>query len=276
MDHQEIQELLGAYALDAVEPDEAAVIESHLDTCPKCRDELRTHREVVGVLAYAGQEAPPGLWDRIRAEISEAGPHAETVEPGWPGPAGGRPGPQPPALRMVPAGSEQAWSAELRRSRRRTAVLTAVVAVAAALLILLGIQVARLQHRTDHLSGQVAALTSQPTMASVRAALAVPGSRQVALRASGGGGESLDAVILPGDEGYLYDPRLVPLSASETYQLWGVSGEKKISYGLIGSVPAQVTAFRAGPGVQALAVTAEVAGGVPSTNQAPIVAGNVG
>ena len=272
MDHQEIQELLGAYALDAVDAEEAAIIEAHLETCPRCRDELRNHREVVGVLAYSGEEAPPGLWDRVLDEISGAGADGEA---GRAGVAGGPAGPEPPPLRMVPARSEQAWSAELRRGRRTTSVLTAVVAVAAALVILLGLEVARLEHRTNHLSAQVAATTNQPTMASVQAALAVPGARKVALSAPGGGRESLEAVILPGNQGYLYDARMDPLSSSETYQLWGVSGAKKVSYGLIGSVPAQVTEFRAGAGVQALAVTAEVAGGVVTTTQNPVVAGNL-
>jgi hypothetical protein len=149
-----------------------------------------------------------------------------------------------------------------------------VVAVAAAVVILLGLEVARLEHRTNHLSGQVAAMTNQPTMASVEAALAVPGARKVVL-SEAGGRQSLDAVILPGNQGYLYDPRLNPLSSGETYQLWGVSGTKKVSYGLIGSAPAQVTEFRAGTGVQALAVTAEVAGGVIITTQNPTVVGNV-
>jgi hypothetical protein len=118
-------------------------------------------------------------------------------------------------------------------------------------------------------------MTNQPTMATVQAALAVPGARKVSLSTSGGGRQSLEAVILPGNQGYLYNPRLDPLSSSETYQLWGVSGSQKVSYGLIGSVPAQVTPFRAGTGVQALAVTAEVAGGVVTTTQSPVVVGSV-
>ena len=37
MSHQEVQELLGAYALDAVDPELAAIIEDHLRHCARCR-----------------------------------------------------------------------------------------------------------------------------------------------------------------------------------------------------------------------------------------------
>ncbi len=81
--HEEVQELLGAYALDAVEPNEKALVDYHLDSCPRCRDELRNHREVVGLLAYSGQDAPPGLWDRVVEQINDAGPgsSAPTLRP---------------------------------------------------------------------------------------------------------------------------------------------------------------------------------------------------
>lgn len=72
--HAELQELLGAYALDAVEPEEAAVIELHLPTCPRCRIELTEHREAAALLGYAGGAAPKGLWDRIIAELEEPPP----------------------------------------------------------------------------------------------------------------------------------------------------------------------------------------------------------
>ncbi len=63
--HEEIQELLGAYALDAVDPDEAELIERHLEACPRCRAEVEGHREVATMLGNTGGDAPDGLWDRI-------------------------------------------------------------------------------------------------------------------------------------------------------------------------------------------------------------------
>lgn len=253
MGHEEAEELLGAYALDAVEPDEAEAVEAHLETCPRCRDELRGHREVVGLLAYAGEEAPAGLWDRVRAHINDA-------------PGDGTGSPSTPPLRLVHG--EQ-------RSRRPVFVVAMGAAAAVLIVALLGIQVDHLQNKTNRLSHQVALMANQPTMAAVETALADPGARKVSLHPLAGGPASLDAVILPSGQGYLYDPRLNPLDPGHTYQLWGVVGDERISYGIIGSSPASVVPFRAGTGVQALAVTAEVAGGVVTSTQAPVVAGTV-
>ena len=259
MTHAEIQELLGAYALDAVEPEEAQVVARHVEECPRCRDELAGHREVAGVLAYSGQEAPEGLWDRVVERIhdsSENGPGGE------------------PATAAVPPAPVPLAGAR-RRTRRYGLggrLVGGLAAAAVAVVALLGVEVVRLQHRTDNISGQVTAMSGQPTMRAVQLALAEPGARKVLL-SSASSASRLYAVILPGGTGYLYGSTLAPLPPSETYQLWGVVGSQTISYGLIGSSPARVTEFRAGAGVHALAVTAEVAGGVVQSSHNPVVVG---
>jgi hypothetical protein len=98
----------------------------------------------------------------------------------------------------------------------------------------------------------------------------------VALKAPTGHQTQLEAVVLPGGEGYLYGAKLTPLPSSQTYQLWGVVGTQRISYGVLGSALPPVMAFRAGSGLQALAVTAEVAGGVVSSTQQPVAVGLLG
>jgi anti-sigma factor ChrR (cupin superfamily) len=264
MGHEEVSELLGAFALDAVEPDEAVRIESHLEACPRCRDELRNHREVVGLLSYSGAEAPPGLWDRVvegvrrhesKSSIPISGGHPVVIAQSDPDALSGR-----VARRSIGGG-------------RAVRTVSLIAAAAVVLVALLGVQVARLQHRIDHVSGQVVAMSHQPTMAVVEAALAEPGTRRVTLSSFAGGPASLDAVILPNGSGYLYHSDLAPLAPTLTYQLWGVTGTERVSYGLIGSSPAPVTAFRVGSPVQALAVTVEVAGGVVTTSHAPVAAG---
>jgi hypothetical protein len=69
--HDEIQELLGAYALDAIEPDEARAVDDHLRECVRCRAEVAEHRETAAFLAHAGEDAPPALWDRIATSIGD-------------------------------------------------------------------------------------------------------------------------------------------------------------------------------------------------------------
>ena len=66
---------LAAYALDALEPDEAERLRSHLDGCERCREELRWLRPAVDVLpASVPQLEPPrGLKrDLMRTARAEA------------------------------------------------------------------------------------------------------------------------------------------------------------------------------------------------------------
>ncbi len=69
MNHDEIAALLGAFALDAVDPDEAEAIRAHLAECPRCSAEVAEHWEVTGLIANVGVDAPAEIWDRIAAQI---------------------------------------------------------------------------------------------------------------------------------------------------------------------------------------------------------------
>ena len=70
-DHDEIQELLGAYALHAVDTDEAAEIYDHLRSCPRCRAEVVVHRETAALLVDTHLEPPADLWDTSAPAGSE-------------------------------------------------------------------------------------------------------------------------------------------------------------------------------------------------------------
>ncbi len=63
MDCKEVENLLAAYALNALSADEEALVEEHLDTCPWCPALLREDAQVASVLAQATEtvEPPPGL-----------------------------------------------------------------------------------------------------------------------------------------------------------------------------------------------------------------------
>ena len=75
--HADVQELLGAYALDALEPDEADAVEHHLRDCARCRAEVEEYRETAAQLAFGGVTAPPGVWEKIQAALEEAPPKLE-------------------------------------------------------------------------------------------------------------------------------------------------------------------------------------------------------
>jgi anti-sigma-K factor RskA len=67
--HDEIEEMLGVYALDALDADERQDVDDHLATCPRCRAELAAHREVAALLGNSTGDtpaaAPDDLWQRI-------------------------------------------------------------------------------------------------------------------------------------------------------------------------------------------------------------------
>ncbi len=64
-DNYDIDGLLGAYALDAVSPEEAKRVEDYIAINPKAAAEVREHREVATMLAFTGMDAPEGLWSLI-------------------------------------------------------------------------------------------------------------------------------------------------------------------------------------------------------------------
>ena len=242
--HPEIQELLGVFALDAVSPEEADVVEAHIRECPRCRAEVADHREVAASLALVGSSAPPGVWSRIAGSLEEA----------------------PPQLDMARFVSMR------HRAPRRSIPLraaAAMVAMAAAVIAVLGVQVSHLDGRTDDLA---AALQRRGLDQAVQAALFDDNARKVDLR-SKDGVTLAQAVVRDNGEAYLVDASLPTLPDDQTYQLWAVVGDTTVSVGLLGSDPG-VSPFKvAGRDVTVLAVTAEQAGGVISSDKAPVVSG---
>ena len=273
-EHREIQELLGVYALDAVDPETAAMVQRHLDECVKCSIEVAQHHEVAGLLANSGGESPARLWDGIAAHLDGS------VPPAWESlaarlePADGR------ADRVVVTGAPEPDRAdagpatvvpitEARRSRwlRRGASLVAAAAVIVALV--LGAQV-------DHLHHQVSALQAHPLLsAAQQSALTQPSTKQVELAGSTGSGK-VTVVLTAAGTGFVEGTGLRALPSGRTYQLWGEIGGQTISLGLLGRDPAVVPFSVAGDGsVQAFAITAEHAGGVVQSTNQPVVSGPV-
>jgi anti-sigma-K factor RskA len=78
MDHDAIAELSGAYALDAVTPDEARTIEEHLAGCAACRAIVADMRGTVRVLPFSCEivDPSPALKRRI-LDLADAERKAE-------------------------------------------------------------------------------------------------------------------------------------------------------------------------------------------------------
>ncbi|MDP9404688.1 MAG: anti-sigma factor, partial [Actinomycetota bacterium] len=214
--HIELEELLGAYAVDAVSPEEAEAVELHLRECPCCRDEVVTHREVVAFLAQVGARAPAGVWPRIIGSLEEAPPKLDMS-------------------RIVALGPRAT-----RRAPRWRMAAAATAAAAASVIGVLGVKLVDQDRRLRTLSAAVEGRSLENT---AMAALVDTRARRVQLK-------SLDdklsgeAVMLPDGSGYLLRPNLPSLPGDRTYQLWALVGDTRISLGVLGQEPA-VTAFKA-------------------------------
>ena len=245
MNHTEITELLGAYALDAVDGDERVAIEDHLPGCARCRAEVAEHREVASLLAHEGGQAPEGVWQRI----------AGTLEA------------PPPDLRLAPVPPPSAPSADRVVARRWSPsrrTLGLVAAAAAVALVLLGGQIVRQGDRIDRLEVAL----EDPLTPALQAALDDPDASLLELGSADGGIE-LRGAITPDGVGYLRAGALPPLDAGRTYQLWGATGSELVSLGVLGADPG-VVSFAA-DGYEGFAITEEDAPGVVAPTSEPLV-----
>jgi anti-sigma factor RsiW len=218
-------ELLGAYALDAVDADERREIDEYLAVSPRAAHEVRQHREVATLLAWSSMAPPEGLWDRIASSLDGEAP--------------------------VPSG-ELAKVLPMRRRRRATTVAAAWIAAsaAAAVLAVVSFQVLRSDPSPAPLAAAVAQARADRTSVSadIRSA---DGSIEVRAVVDGAGHGFLEAASLPS------------LPLDRTYQLWGVIDGKAISLGVLGHRP-DVEPFTVHGTLTQLVITNEVAGGVIS------------
>jgi hypothetical protein len=135
----DLHDLTAAYALDALDPEEAREYEAHLAHCERCRDELASLSEAAGALAYAAEAPvpPTELRARILQQAQRERPNVVPLRP------------------------------------RRLAPLAAAAAVAACVALGLGVWAASLSHKLDRRDAQ---LRAQERVAAI---LAAPSSRTI-------------------------------------------------------------------------------------------------
>jgi hypothetical protein len=245
--HHEIEELLGAYALDALDDDERALVEAHLVGCPRCRNEVATHRETIVLLANTGADAPEGVWGRISEQLDEA----------------------PPELDMARILPFEAPVPEAPRSSRSISVraAAAMVAVAAAFFAFLGVQVADRDR-----GGESDAAAFDVTRGFAEAA-SDPRAEKVSLETVDGG-RGAQVVRMPDGTGFIAAHTLSALAPDRTYQLWALRGQQAISVAVLGNDPGTASFTLVGP-LDGFAITDEVAPGVDASANKPVAAGFV-
>jgi anti-sigma-K factor RskA len=232
----DVHTLSGAYALDALTPDEAAAFESHLEGCESCRTEVREFREVLAAMGEQSWSATP-----------------RTLRDAVLGAAERTPQQRPPARGGAPV-------TELSSRRRRSPALlvaAAVAIIAAAVGGFLGLR--GLGQDEDH---------APPLAAPARTVFNAPDASQVALRTSNGG--TLHVAVSATRQEMAVDARDLPrLDGQHVYQLWAVHDGLMSSAAVLGSDATGAAMAIPSKGTQ-IAVTVEPGNGSKQPTGQPI------
>lgn len=192
MTHEELRDLVPAYAVDALEPDEARALEAHLQECEACREELTRLQEVAAELATGVAAVEPPSW--LRGQVLSA--------------ARPRPAAVPPRL----------WQLGL--------------AAAAALILVLGGGLLAEYQRVRVLTAQVGLLSSRvATQERVLAVLSSPTGRTTTLTGSVQANVHFMYDRATG-QGALVATDLRDPGARFVYQLWLMAGQEPESMGV--------------------------------------------
>lgn len=262
----ELEELLAAYALDAVDVDERAQIEAWLARSPNARREVDELRETASLLAESAEEPAPDLWSRIESHLGDT--------------AGGDATPVPP-LRLgevvdLAARREAAPPAKVQRRRPWLVGIAAALAlvIAVSMGVFAGTRIADQDERIDQLA------VGMEKRAMERAAFAAtmePDARTAELAAADG--HMMAKVVVTADgHGYFMADAMPALPAGRTYQLWAVMGDEPgsavVSAGVMGREPG-VMAFTTDAGVMQFVVTEEQSPGVARSVQPAMLSGSL-
>jgi anti-sigma-K factor RskA len=265
MTHDELRELSGSYALDALSEVDRQAFETHLSTCADCTREVQEFRAVASALPFAVPQIDPpaALRDRVLRTA---------VAPGVVIP-----------IKTRPAKAE--WT------------LPAWLSVAASFAaVALGLYTLTLRQRIDLLEERLRdanARVEESAKAATLASLRADRAEEMTSVLAAGDVRRIDLVgqkTAPGAAGYAFwspsrrvllfsAANLPALSPGRQYQLWVIPKDgKPVSAGLLnldqrGRVIALADSPNADPGT--VAVSEEPAGGVPQPTGPVVLAGAI-
>ena len=231
---EEARELLGVYAIGALDDDERAEVEELVLADPEARAELHTLQLGVAWLDHASTGAPAQVWRTIEQDIAD-----EVATPDVP---------DAPDAVVV--------DLDARRGSRWPRVVGIAAAVAVLALGAIGVLVAR----DDGGAPTVAALASQ---AASRA-----GSQTLPV-VDADGDRAGRLVVADGQAFLVWSNPPAVAGAASTYQLWAITAEGPKSAGLLGADARDLT-FPMGPEATGMAVTLEPRGGSRTPTGIPV------
>ena len=247
----EIEELFGVYALDALDADERAEVETYLERSVAARTEVAQLQEVAAMLAHSGGAAPDGLWGRIEQALAA----------------------EPPRL-VLPLDRARAERTRRRGLGGRVALAIAGASAAAALVTAVVVS-NQMSDQEDRLERVASSVEHDGMRRAAMGALADPRARTVRLVAPDGAG-SMTVVSMPDGDGFLMAHGVQRLAPGRTYQLWAMTGDPGppglVSAGVLGR-DLDIAAFRAPASAHGFVVTEEAEPGALTSTGHVLLAG---
>ena len=255
--------LAGAYALNALSPEEFEPFVEHLNECESCAVEVREWQATLAELGESMAVAPPPELRTLVLAGASRLPQLPPL-PGVPLPTVPPTGPAEPAEETTPT-SQPARVAPrhaARPSRRR-----AWLAAAAAVLVIGGTAAGVAIWQNQQQPGQ---LTAQERIAQV---IWAPDVEARTSQVKGGGSITVLASAERG-EGVVLAEQMRSIPSNRDYQIWAVNAAGTArSLGLLPREPTTPRLLL--PGIEAgdtIAITEEPAGGSPQPTMTPLAA----
>ncbi|HET9944898.1 MAG TPA: anti-sigma factor [Actinomycetes bacterium] len=223
MTDPELHTLTGAYAADALEPDERDRFERHLAACADCRQEVAELRATTARLAGAAFEQPPAdLRARVLDEVS-------------------RTRQQPPLTddNVVPLTAKRWW-------RQPASAAAALLLVVSAGLGALAWQQDQRADDAEARAAQIAAVVTDPDRVESNAPATTGGS---------------GTVVAAEDLAVFRTEGLPELPSDQDYQLWVISDDGATSAGVLGRDGDLEQVVEGVADADALGLTVEPSGG---------------
>ncbi len=262
MKDEHVDDLIDLYALGALEPEEQATVDEHLDQCARCRARLDDAKQLVMLLAWTPDqhEPPPELRERTMRRIQQVQQLEGSAEPSW-------------------------WQRLNELLRGPASRLQLVAAALVLLALLLGGRLIQLQQQLGTLQARLVEQEQEITTPRSQIAeqqrvvgiLHSSGARLVSMVAQPAAPSAQGQMLVNpnSSEAYLV-ATLPPLPQDRVYQLWLVANGQRTSGGVFrpdeqGTASITVQAPRPLNQYQAAGITVEPAGGSPHPTTPPVL-----